>query len=82
MENGDDDTNQTAPKGIQDSIPTVIPPRAKRRAPKREEQEAELEPAPSADNVPTERPAWSDAAESRERPKVGAHPLPEVKQKA
>lgn len=46
-----------------------------------EDDVEELERCVSPDEIPTERPPWSDPAESRERLILGV-PIPSVKQKA
>jgi hypothetical protein len=89
----DDDDLDSKPRGIQDAIPTVIPPHRQRRTPEVASDDGEpieSEPAEQAqqqqpqqplspDDVPTERPPWTDPVESREQLKPGVEPLPGAK---
>lgn len=96
MENGEDESEVTQ-KRAQDLIETIAPPRAKRSVTAEDEPassdeleidwgepEHELIDAGcpvSPDDIPTERPPWSDPAESRERLIQGV-PVPAQKKNA
>jgi len=71
MVHGEEDSDDTRPKGPQDFIETVVPPAHKGWRQKR---------APSPDDIPTERPPWSDPVESGERPQQGVVVPPGQKQ--